>query len=169
MKKKLVGFLILFVMLFSLSAQSYKIETSRGTQTVEVPKGYTMEEAFIEMAKLYLEERFDHEDLIKETNALTISVRDYTERVEDLTNKNFTLLGNYKQLEVLHDDLIRLYEQVVKKTPFTPTLNLGYIYNIENNESMFIGSLGGTIFERVSLQTIFTYPFGVGISIGVQF
>lgn len=169
MRKKFISFLILFLVLFSLPAQFYQIETSRGVQTVEIPEGYSAEDAFLEMAKLYLEERFDHEDLIKEAGLLTASVKRYTEKVENLTSKNHSLLGDYKQLELLHDDLIRLYEKKIKARPFTPTLNLGYIHNIETNDSIFLGSAGGVLFEKISLQTTFTYPFGVGVTIGVQF
>lgn len=159
--KRLIVTLILCFLTLGVFAQSYEIETSRGMKVVQVPEGYTMEEAFLAVSKLYLEERFDHEDLIKEVEELPEKIDTYIEKNEILNQKNKELILEYENLD-------RLYRKELRPRVFTPFLSLGYHFDIENNTNNFHGAFGGFLFETISLQTIISYPLGIGVSIGVQ-
>lgn len=160
--KKFLIVIVLVLVGVGLFANSYTIETSRGTQILELPEGYSFEEAFVEMAKLYLEERFDHEDILVVVNDLNLKVEYYMKRVDELNTKNNSLSERYANLN-------DLYKRKAEKDLFKPSMSLGYVLNMTNMSSTYLLSFGGTVYNRISLHTILSYPLGLGISIGVQF
>jgi len=122
----------------------------------------SFEEAFLEMAELYLEERFDHEDLIEESQKLTEDIKVYIDKNEELENLYLEKIQLYENLE-------RLYKQAMRIRIFIPTFNIASQYNIESNSYSVQGMFGGILFEKFEVQTVFSFPLGVGLSIGVQF
>ncbi len=144
----------------NLFASSYVVETSRGPQVVEIPSGYTEVEAFLEMSKLYLEERFDLEDIQADVEVLLDSIEQYKRDVKKLDDDKNTLIADYKDLE-------KLYKKQNKLQIFQPSIMLGTQYSEDvMNAHVFIG---GTLFEKVSVHAMLSYPLAIGIAVGVQF
>jgi len=88
---------------------SYEIQTSEGPKTLILPEGMTFEEAYIEMSKLYIEERIDHEKLIAQTNELIEKSKEFEETSlklktlqNELVQKNEEITNLYKKLNRVH-------------------------------------------------------------------
>jgi len=143
-----------------LSAQSFSIETSRGIKTLEVPENMTIDEAYIEMGTLYLEERFDHEDLIESTETLLEDIKSYEKSIFDLQTLYANTLVDYK-------DLNKLYKIAIKKKFIIPKLSVGAGLDL-NYKPTIDFLLGISIFEKFDVYTKIGYPFSLGIQIGVS-
>ncbi len=163
---RLRSFFLIFSFLIGLTisnlfATSYVVDTSKGPQVVEIPSGYTTLEAYLEMSKLYLEERYDLEELQLTVTPLLDSIEQYKKDVKGLEDSNEILIQDYKDLEIL-------YKDKSKVRVFQPTISLG-VQQGGIGEIHFHVSFGGILFEKIMLQTMISYPFALGISIGVQF
>lgn len=152
--KKIICLLLMIVSLFSLSAKSYEIETSRGIQKVSIPKGYTIEDSFLEMSKLYLEERFDHEDLLEVSENLTLNINKYKKEIENL---NFLYEKSIKENEQLKD----LYKEKSKVKIVVPSFGISAI-----SSKVFSFDAGIILFERFQITTVLSYPLAFGLRFG---
>lgn len=161
MKKLLVGLLIIFMTSLSLPAWETTIETSRGEQRLTLPEGMTFEEAYVQMAKMYLEERFDHEDLI-------ISAQTLVKQVESFRHENLKLYDLYKEQQEQYKNLDSLYQEALRKRFIIPSMHLGALYDIEEQQVQVQGMFGVIVLERFSVHTLLQFPFAVGMSVGVQ-
>ena len=139
---------------------SYTISTSRGSIEVNIPEGMTAEEAFYEMSKLYLEERWDHEDLIEKSQSLSESIDSYISEINELKSKNKNLISEYEKI-------IDLYSTTTKTKMFIPYVGLNLESDIESN--LFGGGItfGGMIFEKILVQTSILYPWSFQLGLNI--
>ena len=145
-----------------LTAKSYVIETSRGEQTVVIPDGYTEEQAFLEMSKLYLEERFDHEELLGQTENLLASIENYKSEVQNYMEKNTLLVKE-------NDELVALYKKLSRVRLVTPRLALRGGFSLDTEEPLIGVSAGVEVLEKLTIMTEVSYPLSLGLQIGVSF
>lgn len=139
---------------------AYTISTSKGDIEVNIPEGMTAEEAFCEMSKLYLEERWDHEELIEKSQALSKSIDSYISEINDLKSKNKNLISDYEKV-------IDLYSTATKTKMFSPYIGLSLESNIESNLFGVGISFGGILFEKVLLQTSVLYPWSFQLGLNI--
>ena len=142
------------------SVFAYTISTSRGDIEVNIPEGMTAEEAFYEMSKLYLEERWDHEELIEKSQSLSESIDSYISEINELKNKNKNLISDYEKV-------IDLYSTAIKTKMFTPYIGLSLESDIESN--LFGGGItfGGVLFEKILVQTSILYPWSFQLGLNI--
>lgn len=154
-------FLLLFIFIPSLLlSQEFTVETSRGEQRLVIPEDMTLEEAYVQMAGLYLEERYDLEEALKEIDDLTEEVSDYIVEVEDLQ----------KEVDILQEEnaeLRELYEKERRSQFLRPVASIGA--GIDDSFHYVQGSFGIQLFESWFATTDIQYPFRLGISIGRTF
>lgn len=144
--------LTLILILCSVSVYAYTLETSRGEIELTVPEGVTLEEAYYEMAKLYLEERFDHEKLISSSEKMIKEYEEYSSLNDRLKEENKVLLEKYEKTLSDYEDLLSLYREKNKREFLRPLLGAGYIRNFEGKDSLTLG-LGAMVNERYVLHT----------------
>lgn len=144
-----------------LLAQTFTIDTSRGEVTLVIPDGVTLEEAYQEMASLYLEERYDLEEAIEEIDSLTEEIERYILEVEELQ----------KEIDALQEEnsiLVELYERELRTDAFSPMVSLGF--GIEGDTSYYgSASVGLRFFESWFVTADFSYPVRLGVGIGRAF
>jgi len=142
----------------TLAAESYLISTSKETDVkVSIPEGYTELEAFLEMSKLYLEERYDHQELLD-------SIEGLKETVEDYKQKNDELNAVVSELNTKNTELASLYKEKSRPSLFTPIAGLSV--TTENTVSI---DFGVNVLDKVDISTVISYPFAAGLRIGVEF
>lgn len=158
--KKICTLIILILSIASLHA--FTVSTSRGDVELAVPSDMTLEEAYIEMARLYLEERYDHEDLIEATERQTTSVSSYI-----VANKE--LRDQYQDLLVDYNNLVEEMNKEIKSVPLKGFV--GMEVDFEEQFTIMKPSilLGGVVFERVLVTTRVGYPWSLGIGVGFTF
>lgn len=154
--------IFLFFATESFFAKDYKIETSRGIQTVSIPDNYTTEEAFLEMSKLYLEERLDYEELLNQMDPLLSSLKSYEKQVEDLKLA-------YEDSLKKERELANLYKQASKVTLVAPSLLTGVYYQFEEANLSASLSFGVSLLEKFHVYTTLSYPISIGLQVGVTF
>ena len=159
MKKILLIFTILILLLSHLPAVSFVIETSKGEKTLTVPEGLTLEEAYSEMARLYLEEKWAHEELIEQTNDLIEKSENYKTSSEEMTCL-------YQELLEKYDSLVASYEKKTKKTFFIPLISAGLGYNITQETMTYTAGFGIMIYEKMFFKTHISYPWEVRLEVG---
>jgi len=137
MKKLLIAILFCFIstMLF---AESYQLPTSQGDKELYIPDNpIKLRQAYIDMASLYLEERFDHEkslDHVDSLLSLTDEYKTYFTTLEETTQ------GLIRELSEDTPDLFRFYLTGHYRYNFlSPGLNLGIGFQIQIFESLMIG------------------------------
>lgn len=141
---------------------SYDIETSRGTKTIVLPDGMTFEEAYIEMSKLYIEERYNLEDLMAQTDELVKKAEAYEASSEALQKLQKELSDKTEEINNLYKKLNRtrvvyfLAEAGVSSAEFK---------KIDRIDAGF----GVLLFETVALIGEVSYPWSFGIKAGVKF
>lgn len=149
----------LFFVFTPLSAD-YSVNTSRGEMNIVVPEGYSIEDSFKEMAVLYLEEKWDHEELIKKSENLLSDIEKYKEDISDLEKLNGESINK-------RDELVDLYEEKAKTPFFTPKLGFGI--GMDTDQELMIDTLVGvSILEKIDIYTKIGYPFSIGFQIGVS-
>lgn len=157
MKKLLLLFLFLPSLLFS---QEFTVETSRGEQRLVIPEDMTLEEAYVQMAGLYLEERYDLEEALGEIDNLTEEVSKYIVEVEDLQRE-------VDLLQQENAELRRLYEEERKPIFIRPIASIGA--GVEDTMNYVIGSFGIQLLEDWYATTDVQYPLRLGVSVGRTF
>lgn len=158
MKNLLMTLLIVSAVILHLGA--YTIETSKGPVELEIPEGYSLEEAYCEMAKLYLEERWDHEKLIVDAKELSDSVDSYIEENRKLREECTTLQNSY-------DRLVSLYEERTKVKLLQPFMGAHVGSDSEFNSMSFGLDFGAIVLDRFITYTSVSYPWQ--ITLGLDF
>lgn len=155
---------IILILLFIpslLAAQTFTIETSRGDRTLTIPENMTIEEAYQEMASLYLEERYDLEEALDNIDNLTEEVEEYVVEVEDLQEEVDTLQEENEKLN-------ELYEKEIRTDIVSPIASVGF--GIEGDTSYYGSvSVGLQFFESWFITADVSYPVRLGIGIGRTF
>lgn len=149
--KKLLIFSLVFSLLLSMLG-AYTVPTSKGDIELTVPDGLTLEEAYIEMARLYLEERWDHEKLLEETALLTKELDIYIEENKQLRAQYNKLLTSYTKID-------ELYAELTKIKPMSSIIIGNASYDMLN-KGVSLSVTGGWCFYEVlditaGLSTIF--------------
>ena len=157
--------LLVFSLVFSLALGclgAYTVPTSRGDIELVVPTGYTLEEAYVEMARLYLEERWDHEELLAKADELTVQVDDYVRENESLRVQYNALLNDYARLA-------ELLEEKNKLVPIQGILGIGATLSEKFSVMSPTIRIGAFIYEKILIETQLSYPFSLGFSAGFIF
>lgn len=149
--KKLLIFSLVFSLLLSVLG-AYTVPTSRGDIELTVPDGLTLEEAYIEMARLYLEERWDHEKLLEESALLTKELDIYIEENKQLRAQYNKLLTSYTKID-------ELYTELTKVKPMSGIITGNASYDLVNR-NVNLAVTGGWCFYEIlditaGLSTIF--------------
>lgn len=149
--KKLLIFSLVFSLLLSVLG-AYTVPTSKGDIELTVPGGLTLEEAYIEMARLYLEERWDHEKLLEESALLTKELDIYIEENKQLRAQYNKLLTSYTKID-------ELYTELTKVKPMSNVITGNASYDLVNR-NVNLALTGGWCFYEVlditaGLSTIF--------------
>lgn len=164
--KRWVSILLIIVEFVALGhlafAQSFQVQTSIGTKTLVVPDGMTIEDAYVEMAKLYIEERADHEKLISQTEDLVEKAKKYEEVSNELNNIKSDIIDK-------DNEIINLYKKLNQKRFLAPLFMLGVkTEGFKKVDGVSIAA-GVEIFERASLFVEMSYPWSIGLKAGVKF
>lgn len=140
-----VIFVVFYFCSFSIFAENVEIETSKGPQQVYVPETQEeLREAYLEMAGMYLEERFDHEATL--------------EREQGLIQDNKDLIADVKELSK------ELREWINKKTrpdPLQVSLAVYWEKDLLDEQTIGLG-VDFYIFEKASIGVFFQLPTTVG-------
>lgn len=157
MKKILL--LIIFIPSI-LAAQEFVINTSRGDVTLAIPEDMTLEEAYKEMASLYLEERYDLGEALDTIDELAEEVREYVAEIDTLNDE----IDNYQEEVERYTSLL---EEANKPRLITPIASVGGGVT----ESFYYGqaSFGVQFFENIFVTADMSYPFRLGASVGMTF
>lgn len=145
---------LFLVSTLSVHAESYQLDTSKGPTTLNIPDNPTdLRQAFIDMASLYTEERYAHEDSLTQIDNLTKIIADYKTQVDTLTGT----------VTSLTDQL-----QNKKADPFRIFVNGSYRYNIP--APAFNVSFGTTLelFEFLDISLYYEVPTSLRVSFGIR-
>ena len=139
----------------SANAEDYQLQTSEGETELYIPDDPTeLREAYIDMASLYIEERFDHEKSLKNVeNLLTIQdkYKEYYTTLNTTTNKLIKSLMKKEKV-----DLFRIYFNAIYRYDIiTPAPAVGVGVTVQLFESFFVGAF-------------YQFPSSVGISAGIR-
>lgn len=160
MKPLRVFFLICNLLFLSSLAvsQEFLIETSRGIQRVVVPANMTIEDAYLTMAQLYLEERFDHEETLSSVESLTQSVEEYVAEVQKLN----------EEVDNLQSDNATLISMLEESNKTDNMSILGSISLGTQQDRSYYGqaAFGVLLFEQWTVQGEVSTPLRFGIRIG---
>ena len=156
--KKLFIFILLLMLMSPVF--SYTVSTSKGDVEVNVPNGMTLEQAFCEMSRLYLEERWDHEELIEKSQTLSESVDTYIIEINKLKAKNKEIISDYEKI-------VNLYSTATKTKVFEPYIGFAVESDMESN--LFGGgfTFGGVLFEKFMVQTNILYPWSLQLGLNI--
>lgn len=163
MIRKIFLFIVLFLISFLSFTQSFEIETSKGIVKLVVPENLSIEEAYQQIAQMYLEERYDLQESLDIIDSLNKEIDEYIEKVSDYIEK-------VDNLNLEKDELIKLLEEKNKPKFISPFLLIGGGVEDINPYSLFVDIQAGIIlFERWTLTTILEFPFRIGIGGGIIF
>ena len=155
--RKLAIFIICLLALFVTIRRIYpqetiKIETSRGNLDLIIYDNYEeLKEAYIDMAKLYIEERFDHEESLFQIKELLEISKQYT-------------------------DLLKRYDRVILELSKIPiyrnSILIGTGWDIiipDYKMNAYIG-YGGLIINIFFYELLFKFPdIEIALILGIQF
>lgn len=160
LKKRLLTLLAL--LLVALNLWGFTVPTSKGDVELTIPEHMSLEEAYVEMARLYLEERYDHEELIAATERQSTSVSSYIIANQELRKQYQSLLKDYNLL-------VESMQTEIKGNPLRGFL--GIEVDFEEKFSIMKPSIlvGCCLFERFLITTRFSYPWSIGIGLGTTF
>lgn len=167
--KKIVSFLIIlvealcFVHVVYADDWSYTIDTSAGPKTIILPEGKTFEEAYVEMAKLYIEEKADCDRLLKETEELTQRVKEYEAASGDVEKLQTELIQK-------NEEINSLYAKISKGQQFNFVVTAGL--SVNNTFDKIVGmtvGFGVELFGRWLLMADAAYPLSFTFRTGIRF
>ena len=150
--------LLVFSLVFSLvlgCLGAYVVPTSKGDIELTVPDGYTLEEAYIEMARLYLEERWDHEKLLEETSLLTKELNIYIE-------ENKTLRTQYNNILMSYAKIDELYAELTKVKPISSVITGSMSYDMINRATYLNIGGGWNLYEILDITAGLSTSFSLG-------
>ena len=167
--RKLLTIIIIIVeclcvnQIISADGWSHDIETSDGIKTIILPEGMTFEEAYIEMSKLYIEERLDHEALIAQTQDLIAKSKEFEEASVELQ-------ALQKELAEKTEELSNLYKKLGRVHPvyFLTTAGITTGTLFQTVDSINVG-FGVELFETWLTILEVSYPWTFGVKVGVRF
>jgi len=155
--------LVCFAQVLHADDWSQTIETSVGPKTLVLPEGMTFKEAYVEMAKLYLEEKADYEELIKQTEDLMQKSKDFEavslqlESLQDeLSQKNAELNELYKKLNRTHPLNFLVTAGVSTDLTFSKLTSMQVAFGVE-------------LFEGWLLMLEAGYPLSFSFKTGIRF
>ena len=130
---------IIFFPIFGVEADGrmWEVETSHGTEVIELPDGVSTEEAMLEFAVLYLEERKDYANLSESYDRLTERAEAYLTRTEELLQEK--------------RELQRLYESALEPDLFSWNTNFGIERYMLEPGFALRGGVGLTILEEYTI------------------
>lgn len=137
MKKILCFLLICILVIETVSAIEYKIDTKYGTKTVVVPTGYTTEEVLCQIAKAYYE-------LDEDFDVLTAQYEGVSEEVKEYITKNEELRFSYETLQKQYQTLVSLQNKE------SLLGNFGFYVSMDStfNRNFSIGLKGGILLAK---------------------
>lgn len=141
---------------------SFEIDTSIGKKTVVVPEGMTIEEAYCEMAKLYIEEKVDHEKLIAQTQDLIEKAQQYEEASQKVISLKETLIDYEKKLA-------ELYKKLAKRPFVSPIVLLGATTSTFDKIDSVSLSAGVEVSDSFIVLAEAHYPWSFGLNFGMRF
>lgn len=162
-------FLIISLLLLSfplIAQESFIIETSEGEKEVVIPEDMTPTEAFLEMSKLYWEERYDLEEALKQIDELIPKIREYEREVARLEEE-------IDKLQEENEELVKRYDEALaeaqKPELFIPYVGLDGGWDFVN-QIPAMGIEGNLMIkEKVILGVGFDYPLIPRIQFGITF
>ena len=110
-KKLILIFIVLILLIFSVYGQenkTYEIETSKGIKVLEVPENMTLEDAYIEMAKLYIETDYLLNESLDELDNIKYEYENYVQLNNNINTDYQNLINKY-------DNLTKEYNSFVNK------------------------------------------------------
>jgi len=131
--------IFIFIILGSfLHAETYILPTSQGDKELFIPDDpEDLRDAYIDMASLYLEERFDLEVSIAQVDSLLGIHEDYKSYYSKLESTTQKLI---KELSKDHTDLFRLYlSGHYRYDILKPSYNIGVGVDVQIFEALMIG------------------------------
>ena len=167
--KKIISILIIIVEALCFthfafaSDWSYTIETSVGPKTIILPEGKSFEEAYIEMAKLYIEEKADCDRLLKETEELTQQVKEYEASSIHLEELQVELIEK-------NEEINKLYAKISKGQQFNLVATAGL--SVNNTFDKIVGmtvGFGVELFGRWLIMADAAYPLSFTFRTGIRF
>lgn len=141
--KRVCTLIILILSIASLHA--FTVPTSRGDVELAIPDGLTLEEAYVEMARLYLEERWDHEELLEEASLLAKELDVYIEENKQLRSQYNALITSYTKID-------ELYAELTKVDPISSIITGNASYDIMSKNINLTIAGGCSIFEVLDIS-----------------
>jgi hypothetical protein len=165
--KRLIFIFTILLFSFPLIAQeSFIIETSEGEKEVVIPEDMTPTDAFLEMAKLYWEERYDLEEALKQIDELIPKIEEYQREVARLEEER-------DKLEEENEKLVKRYEEALveaqKPELFIPYVGIDGGWDFVNDIPAMGIEANLMIKERVIFGVGFDYPLIPRIQFGITF
>jgi len=166
MKKFLSFLMILYISLNHLTAEEVKIDhpnPNKDPIVLIVPDTYEeLKEAYIEMAKLYLGERYDLEQCLSDQEKL---FKNYDKIKEEVITP---LMDQLKKNEKAIKDIAN---KKVKIEPFQFGIFLQTGIELKNETIIhtFYGMPYIQLFQTINVGVFIGYPLQLGIGAGVQF
>lgn len=159
MKKIVIAVLILlFLSIFSYG-QTYEVSTSQGVKEITLPPGYTVEQAFLEVLMLYIEEGYDLDALLLDHAELITEVEGYKALIIEYEIKVNTILTDYQ-------DLMDLYEKKDRMRNFLIMPCIGFSYGKEQLSGRF--GFGVLWFQEVFTGLNVSIPYGINVMLGIK-
>lgn len=162
-------FLIISIFLLSLplvAQETFTIDTSEGEKEVVIPEDMTPTEAFLEVSKLYWEERYDLEKALKEIDELLPVIEDYKEEVALLEKER-------DKLEEENDLLVEKYEEALaeaqKPELFIPYVGIDGGWDFVNEIPAMGIEANVMIKEKFIIGVGFDYPLIPRLQFGMTF
>lgn len=158
---KIIFILILSLFVFNGISEEIKVDTSKGEKTLIIPDDPDeLREAYIDMALLFIEEKYSHDETLA--------------REKELIKLNDDSLDKISILEANTDELLK---RVDKKDIFKHGLSLGggadfNFVNLFTPTYSFKGlaSYDILLFEKVMIKSVVQFPpIGVGLMLGLMF
>ncbi len=148
--KRLIFIILISLFSILLYSETIKISTSRGEKTLIIPDTYTeLKIAYIDMAKLYVEERYDHDKTLKQLDNL-LEVVD-------------TLYLSMDKLSKINNNLSNIAIKLTNKKLFQLSIMGGIDYNFLN--SIPYPAIGLSIYfnEIITIGLLYKIPINIEI------
>ena len=161
MKEILIIGFILSLLGFGIHCETIEIETSKGPQELFVPETHEeLREAYIDMAKLYIEERFDHEDSLNQIEDLFDQVDRAIALSRNATDLSQELVADLDKLQkALNMPIIfQMYVSLAVGKAFLYTQFL---------DGFYVGlNVTGVILEQLLISIEYNIPARIQIGVG---
>jgi hypothetical protein len=150
-----------FFLLFggNLFGETYTVETSQGERDVVLPEAMTPIEGFLQMAELYLEERYDLEEALTQVDQLL----EHVDRLVSEVTEYQTEVIQYRE------HVAELEERYREETALLP-LSLSIGGWVDTQLPVLSPSVGASVFldiyERARIWISGGFPYRLGIGIG---